>query len=1280
MSYLLGRYFSDPDLTSPPDLSPNYEYALLYDSSLWSWNGSAWVSETFPLYATFNDYFTNTLFILQNDVHYQMTFCGSYYSNITVVNMNGNRVISFQQNTNIIIIPPSVQYVMVRIGTTTTVYFYSTDASVPGWYILPTNRFIFSDNISKQRYLVEDSLSVFETTDCRLLNNAINQRIVCCGLTDLSDPETLFDTNVAFNPQLYNAPFGITILNQQPPAGERSKFTVYSATGLPITAVFYDSGDDLWKVDTAQIVISTCSFTLSGCDETGHINEVYYLSPVSSVVSSTNSMTLFYTTDQTTGFINLPVFGSYVGPETINSPPNYVSLPFSVSVGNFVIDVSSLATNPNGYFNFYTIVSATTYLITYLIIKKDSNFTSDLIVSGAASATKFQVQDPTTAPIFNINSINNTTTSYGNLILEGTNSSTKFVIKNAASNDIFNVNTISGTATMNGNIIINNTSSPTIALNNSTGNASINLSSNSVVRSITVLNPSGNFEFNDSIIPSITNTFDLGSVGRNWNNGYFNNITVQGSISFNGITNSGFYTQTGSGLNTFIDNIILSANFNQSGVNNASKLFVDDNSGTRVLNVNTISKLISVKNKLSIDGETTSNVLDLLSSNTSSNMRMSANSLFGTVSFLFNSGSPIFTVDRNWCPSSTNVYDLGDNLLRWDTVYANNVDTAGINNSGSYTQTGVSVNTFTGVSGFAGITNSGSYTQSGTSSNSFSAPVSIISSTTNLLSILTAATDTTFTMNTTSGTPRTFNMVLESSSGNVSFDTSLIPSGVRNLGSSSNRWDTLFVNNLNTSGSLSVNGITNSGSYTQTGTSNNSFTGPLSITSGTVANLISITTTASPLNPRIVWNTTYAPARTAGISLDSVSGGFISDTSFSPSANITYDLGSSSFRWRTLFGENVDLTTAAIAPSITTRATGNNQIINSLYMVNNGTGPAAGVGIRFDGNNGSVSSATIQFNGTNLLYNSTSSGNHQFNTGVNAASLTCTTSQNSTVPIVNLSNTNVVAGSGISINMNNSPSGSPANSSISYVNGNMSINNTFTGGSLSLSTGTNGNLSASAGGSGTMSLTTVSGTMNISSSSGAINITSGTNANLTLTASGSGTMNLLTTTGAMNLTVGGSSNMNFSTSTGDFVFNNTLRADTTLTKNLGSSSVRWNTVFAQTIDAISDRNMKNNIKDESLGLDFLMKLRPTEYKFNICSADKIHHGLIAQDVEEAVKEYGLDIHKFGALSNHDGNYGLNYLEFVGPMIKSIQQLKQIVDYQSKLIEQIISEKNTTSTA
>ena len=76
------------------------------------------------------------------------------------------------------------------------------------------------------------------------------------------------------------------------------------------------------------------------------------------------------------------------------------------------------------------------------------------------------------------------------------------------------------------------------------------------------------------------------------------------------------------------------------------------------------------------------------------------------------------------------------------------------------------------------------------------------------------------------------------------------------------------------------------------------------------------------------------------------------------------------------------------------------------------------------------------------------------------------------------------------------------------------------------------------------------------------------------------------------------------------------------------------------------------------GLDFIMKLKPCtwRYKAGPLSDGKEHLGLVAQDINKVVDK---DTHAFVVMKN--GFYAVNYHEFIGSLIKSIQELKVKVD-------------------
>jgi hypothetical protein len=89
----------------------------------------------------------------------------------------------------------------------------------------------------------------------------------------------------------------------------------------------------------------------------------------------------------------------------------------------------------------------------------------------------------------------------------------------------------------------------------------------------------------------------------------------------------------------------------------------------------------------------------------------------------------------------------------------------------------------------------------------------------------------------------------------------------------------------------------------------------------------------------------------------------------------------------------------------------------------------------------------------------------------------------------------------------------------------------------------------------------------------------------------------------------------------------------------------------------SDRRYKDNITPIGLGLGFISKLNPVSYVRKNDENKKIEYGLIAQEVEQVLKELGIENHGMLTISD-DGMYGLRYNDLLAPMIKAIQELKE----------------------
>ena len=110
---------------------------------------------------------------------------------------------------------------------------------------------------------------------------------------------------------------------------------------------------------------------------------------------------------------------------------------------------------------------------------------------------------------------------------------------------------------------------------------------------------------------------------------------------------------------------------------------------------------------------------------------------------------------------------------------------------------------------------------------------------------------------------------------------------------------------------------------------------------------------------------------------------------------------------------------------------------------------------------------------------------------------------------------------------------------------------------------------------------------------------------------------------------------------------------------IGENSNRWIAVYAVNGSIqTSDKTEKNTIVESDLGLNFVNKLKPVSYKWNAKQlGNKTHYGLIAQDIEEAVKSEGKTLDDFAAVTKEDGvAMGLGYCELLSPLIKAVQEL------------------------
>jgi hypothetical protein len=117
--------------------------------------------------------------------------------------------------------------------------------------------------------------------------------------------------------------------------------------------------------------------------------------------------------------------------------------------------------------------------------------------------------------------------------------------------------------------------------------------------------------------------------------------------------------------------------------------------------------------------------------------------------------------------------------------------------------------------------------------------------------------------------------------------------------------------------------------------------------------------------------------------------------------------------------------------------------------------------------------------------------------------------------------------------------------------------------------------------------------------------------------------------------------------------------------------------------SFSDARIKNKVRENVPGLEFIELLRPVTYHFDVKKQNELmgksdserwngkydiekiqFSGFIAQEVEAAAQKIGYD---FSGVDKSGELYGLRYSEFVVPMVKAIQELqKQVEELKAEL--------------
>ena len=95
----------------------------------------------------------------------------------------------------------------------------------------------------------------------------------------------------------------------------------------------------------------------------------------------------------------------------------------------------------------------------------------------------------------------------------------------------------------------------------------------------------------------------------------------------------------------------------------------------------------------------------------------------------------------------------------------------------------------------------------------------------------------------------------------------------------------------------------------------------------------------------------------------------------------------------------------------------------------------------------------------------------------------------------------------------------------------------------------------------------------------------------------------------------------------------------------------------------SDRRLKENITySKQLGLSFINQLKTASYNYRDDINKRHRDGLIAQDVQNVLKNMGISFSALVEDNDKDKTLNLSYAEFVLPLINAVQELSKRIEY------------------
>ena len=127
---------------------------------------------------------------------------------------------------------------------------------------------------------------------------------------------------------------------------------------------------------------------------------------------------------------------------------------------------------------------------------------------------------------------------------------------------------------------------------------------------------------------------------------------------------------------------------------------------------------------------------------------------------------------------------------------------------------------------------------------------------------------------------------------------------------------------------------------------------------------------------------------------------------------------------------------------------------------------------------------------------------------------------------------------------------------------------------------------------------------------------------------------------------------------------------------------------------LSDARIKNNVREDVKGLEFILQLRPVTYSFDKNKTDDLigvvdeslspvkydierirFSGFLAQEVERAANHTGYDFSGVTKPENERDLYSLRYAEFVVPLVKAVQEQQNLIEQLNEKIQLLETQLN-----